>query len=114
MKCGQGVEVAGGDEVVDRGEVVVDGKDDDAAGLEQAVNFGEARGGVGADGDDIAHGGDELEVVRGEARRSTASACWTVALAALLGEIGLGGPFGELFADFLEHVGGEVRRKWWG
>ncbi len=105
---GEGVEVAGLDEVFDGGEVVVDGEDEDDAGLEETVDFGEAFGGVGADGDDVAHGGDEFEMVGGEGGEIGGVGLLDGGAGGFGGEVGLFGPGFEFFADFHEHVVGEV------
>jgi len=62
----EGVEVTAIDEVVDGCEFVVGGGDDDAAGGADAEHFAGCAGGVGADGDGVAHGGGESEGGIGE------------------------------------------------
>lgn len=103
-EVGEFVEVAGLDEVVECGELVVDGEDEDAAGGEEAAGFGEAGGGIGADGDDVAHGGDELEVLGGEGAEVDGVGFGDGGAGGFAGQVGLGGPLGDFFADDLEHV----------
>jgi hypothetical protein len=98
----EGIEVAALEEVIEGGELVVGGGNDYSVGLSGAEDFGDGGRGIGTDGEGIAHGESEGEVIGGEL--------------AQVHDVGNeeGGVFGvgaegfELGAGLVDHVGGVI------
>lgn len=98
----EGVEVGAFEEMIEGGELVVSGGDDYSVGLSGTEDFGDGGRGIGADGEGIAHGEGEGEMIDGEF--------------AQVHDVGdeEGGVFGvgaegfELGAGLVDHVGGVI------
>src|SRR5580700_389064 len=88
--------------VVEGGELVVGGGDDDAAGGADSMHPGYGASGVGADGEGVAHGEDQVEFVGIEGAQIDNVGDEES------GFLGFGAEVGDFLAGFFDHGGGVV------